>query len=153
MGEMMRFQISVGGDSHQVDVVSRDGDALTLLVDGVRYDLTVAGPLYVSPQRSHAGDSSAPHHNVSVIATPEAGSTPAPGVPQGHLTAPMPGLIAEVKASPGMFVQAGTVLVVIEAMKMENNISASTTGVVREVQVSRGHEVQRGQLLLIIDPQ
>lgn len=143
----MRFVISCGDDVHQVEVVSRNGDALSMRVDGVSYALTVAGPVYAPPSRS-----SADGPNFSPAPAPPTGEQPSPAIPDGHITAPMPGLIAEVKAVPGTPVQPGAVLVVIEAMKMENNITAPVAGVVRAVPIMKGQEVQRGQLLVVVDP-
>lgn len=68
----------------------------------------------------------------------------------GQLTlrAPMPGLVVRILASPGQAVDAGQGLVVLEAMKMENELRATARGVVRAVQVSAGQAVEKGALLL-----
>jgi biotin carboxyl carrier protein len=65
-----------------------------------------------------------------------------------HLAAPMPGLIVRVSVSQGDQVRAGQGLVVMEAMKMENELRAATAGVVRRVLVSPGNAVEKGTLLL-----
>jgi biotin carboxyl carrier protein len=65
-----------------------------------------------------------------------------------HLVAPMPGLIVRVQVNEGDQVRVGQGLVVMEAMKMENELRAITTGVVRRVLVAPGSAVEKGALLL-----
>lgn len=66
----------------------------------------------------------------------------------GHLAAPMPGLIVRVNVKEGELVRAGQGLVVMEAMKMENELRATSAGVVHRVLVSAGDAVEKGALLL-----
>lgn len=65
-----------------------------------------------------------------------------------HLVAPMPGLIVRVNVSEGDRVQPGQGLVVMEAMKMENELRAASAGVVKRVAVSQGSAVEKGAILL-----
>jgi pyruvate carboxylase subunit B len=65
-----------------------------------------------------------------------------------HLHAPMPGLIVRVNVAAGDTVQAGQGLVVMEAMKMENELRASAAGRVKRVAVNPGSAVEKGALLL-----
>jgi biotin carboxyl carrier protein len=64
------------------------------------------------------------------------------------LKAPMPGLVVRVQAKVGDKVAAGTGLVVLEAMKMENELKAAAPGVVKAVRVSPGEAVEKGQTLV-----
>jgi len=74
-------------------------------------------------------------------------------VPAGHsLKAPMPGLVLRVLVSEGEQVSAGQGLVVLEAMKMENELKAGAAGVVRSVRAVAGATVEKGQLLLEVGP-
>lgn len=65
-----------------------------------------------------------------------------------HLVAPMPGLIVRVNVQEGDHVRAGQGLVVMEAMKMENELRATIAGIVRRVVVSPGSAVEKGATLL-----
>jgi propionyl-CoA carboxylase alpha chain len=66
----------------------------------------------------------------------------------GVLKAPMPGLVVRVQVQPGDQVAAGDPLVVLEAMKMENELKAGAPGTVKSVQVAPGEAVEKGQLLV-----
>jgi pyruvate carboxylase subunit B len=68
----------------------------------------------------------------------------------GVLKAPMPGLVVKVQVEPGQQVAAGTPLVVLEAMQMENQLKAPAAGVVAEVRVLAGAAVEKGQVLVVL---
>ena len=79
----------------------------------------------------------------------EAARPQAPAV-AGLVTAPLPGVVSELRTSVGARVEAGDVLLVLEAMKMENEIHAPTAGTVEEVHVEAGQQVGRGDPLVKI---
>jgi len=64
--------------------------------------------------------------------------------------APMPGTILEIKVIPGSAVKKGEVLLILEAMKMENEILASSDGVIKQVVVTKGAIVSTGDVLVVI---
>jgi biotin carboxyl carrier protein len=74
-------------------------------------------------------------------------ATAAPAGP-APLVAPMPGLIVRVNVAPGDSVRAGQGLIVMEAMKMENELRASAAGVVKAVHATPGTAVERGTILV-----
>jgi biotin carboxyl carrier protein len=100
----------------------------SLSVDGRRFEVEALD------ERSHA------IRELSVAAAAPTGPAP--------LVAPMPGLIVRVNVTPGETVQAGQGLVVMEAMKMENELRAAAPGVVTAVRVSPGTAVERGATLV-----
>jgi biotin carboxyl carrier protein len=69
------------------------------------------------------------------------------------MTAPIPGVISQVKVQAGQAVKAREVLMLLEAMKMQNEILAPHPGTVREVYVSNGSAVNTGDRLVAIDPE
>ncbi|KON30311.1 hypothetical protein AC482_04270 [miscellaneous Crenarchaeota group-15 archaeon DG-45] len=75
---------------------------------------------------------------------------PKPAVTEGVVTAPIPGVVSEVRVSVGEAVEAGAPLLVLEAMKMENEIYAPVAGVVKEVYVETGQRVGRDERLVLI---
>ncbi|MGQ0431898.1 MAG: acetyl/propionyl/methylcrotonyl-CoA carboxylase subunit alpha [Microthrixaceae bacterium] len=73
---------------------------------------------------------------------------PGSELPHGGLMAPMPGVVLEVRCSPGDHVEARQTLVVLEAMKMEHHVKAPADGVVSDVRVIVGQHVENGTLLV-----
>ncbi len=78
---------------------------------------------------------------------PVASASPAEGT---TVTSPMPGTILNVNVTNGQSVRAGEILLVLEAMKMENDIVAPSDGIVKQVLVTKGSTVDTDQVLVII---
>ncbi len=124
----------------------------TITVNGNVYEVCVeegagaveAPAVAVAPQ---AAPKAAP--KPAAQAAPKAAPKPAASGAQGDVkvTAPMPGKILKVVASAGASVKKGDVLVVLEAMKMENDIVAPQDGTVVSVNVSAGQNVEPGEVL------
>jgi propionyl-CoA carboxylase alpha chain len=71
---------------------------------------------------------------------------------EGSALAPMPGSVVRVAIKEGDTVEAGQVLVVLEAMKMEHAVHAASTGTVTDVSVEEGDQVETGRILVLIEP-
>lgn len=80
----------------------------------------------------------------AAVTTPRAAS-------KGGVTAQITGRITSVRVKPGDAVQRGDVLLLLEAMKMENEIKAPTDGTVKEVLVSEGQRVNEGDTLVVVE--
>lgn len=78
-------------------------------------------------------------------------AVPGSELPTGGLVAPMPGSVIELRCAVGDTVDAGQVLVVLEAMKMEHHITAPFAGTVTELPIAVGDQVENGALLLTIE--
>ena len=123
-------------------------------VDGTSYDVTVedlggaSAPVSVAaPAPSAAPAAPAP---VAPAPAPVA-AAPAPSAEGGTvIAAPMPGKILRVSVSVGTAVNAGDVLLILEAMKMENEISAPSAGTVKEVRAREGDSVNSGDALVVL---
>ncbi len=68
----------------------------------------------------------------------------------GAVVAPIPGVVLDLKVSEGDKVETGSVLLVLEAMKMENEIYSPSDGVVEEIYVEVGQQVSRGERLVLV---
>jgi biotin carboxyl carrier protein len=66
------------------------------------------------------------------------------------MKAPMPGLVVNLPVALGDLVQRGQTVAVLEAMKMENDLTAPRSGVVKDIKVAKGQAVNQGQALLVI---
>lgn len=88
-----------------------------------------------------------------VAAAPVASAAPEASVPAGGMviTCPMPGTIIDIKANVGDTVAEGQILVVFEAMKMENEIMAPCAGTVASINVNKGDSVDSGAVLLSLN--
>ena len=96
----------------------------------------------------------APTPAAAPVAAPTASvASAAPTVPAGNgdaVTSPLPGTVLDVKVQNGQSVKSGDVLVVVEAMKMENEIMAPRDGVVSSIVTSKGAAVESGTPLLYL---
>ena len=124
--------VTIGSEVHRV-VVRRGPSrgAYTLWVDGFRFD----------------GEALDERTRAIRDITAESSKSTGPA----SLVAPMPGLIVRVNVSPGDAVQAGQGLVVMEAMKMENELRAPAAGTVKTVMVEPGKAVEKGTVLVDFD--
>ena len=130
----MKYKVTLNGRTYEVEVEA--GKAM--LLD--EYEAIAPAPVAAAP-----------------AATPAAAAAPAaaPAAPvvtgAGEaVNAPMPGNILKVNVQNGQAVKAGQVLVVLEAMKMENEIMAPKDGTVTQVLVSKGSTVDTGAPLVVI---
>lgn len=116
------------------------------------YTITVNGtPYNVTVEEGAAATASAPAAAPAPVqqAAPAPAKTAAP-TEGTSVDAPMPGNILEVKAANGAAVKSGDVLVILEAMKMENEIVAPQDGTVVAVSVAKGDTVEAGQSLVTL---
>lgn len=119
----------------------------TITVNGTPYNVTV----------EEGTSTSAPVAAAPVQAAPAPAATPAPAqsapAAAGSVSvdAPMPGNILEVKVANGASVTEGQVLIILEAMKMENEIVAPQAGTVASINVNKGDTVEAGQTLISLN--
>jgi biotin carboxyl carrier protein len=136
------------GGTFEAEILSRRSDGLvTVRVGGKVFDIALDGS---------AGDYRAFVNGESLTVGVE--SDIGRAAAHGHrehgdnlVVSPMPGKVVEVRVRPGESVERGTALVVVEAMKMQNELTAERSGVVAEVFVNAGDAVESGAPLLRID--
>lgn len=135
---MKRFRVTVNGQPFEVTVEEHGSGG-----NGTQ-PVRLPGPPAPPVQTPQA----APRTPAAAAPAPTA---PAAATGRGAVTAPLPGMIVAVKVEAGQSVSAGQVLLVLEAMKMENDVVAPHPGVVREVLVAPGATVAGGQPLVVLD--
>lgn len=103
------------------------------------------------PETVYTAPAAAPAPAVEAPAAAAPAPAPAPAAVSGAVvSSPLPGNVLAIEVNPGEAVKAGQVLVLIEAMKMENEIVAPCDGVVKQILVNKGAVVATGDKLLVI---
>ena len=134
------FLVSIDGREREVDV-KETGGVLSFLIGTKSYDVSIAG-----------GTVHVDGLPVEVLIVPlgaSGGQSGAEGPQQ--VTAPMPGKIVKLLVKPGDRVEPRQGLVVVEAMKMENELRARAAGTVAEVRAVEGTTVEAGAILVILE--
>lgn len=131
---MKKFKVTVNGQSYEVEVEEV----------GMPQAAPVAAP---APQPVTPAPVPAPKA-AQPVSTPVAAGP----IPEGAVVvkAPMPGKISALKVEAGSAVKRGDVLLVLEAMKMQNDITATSDGTLHEIRVHVGDNVKTGDVLAVI---
>jgi methylmalonyl-CoA carboxyltransferase small subunit len=123
----MKLKINIDSKNYEVDVEVAE--------------VETAGPSYM-----HAVESSAARTPIAAVSAPPAESA---SVKEDKVCrSPVSGIVASVAAQPGQTLQVGDVLLVLEAMKMETQVTAHVSGKVAAINVKAGDSVQSGQILV-----
>ena len=144
------FAVTIDGHARQVDVARIDGNTLSLLVDNAWLRNVTISPDAASGQVVLVGTTPVAvtlNGRRGARRSAEGGTT---GSGPQRVTAPMPGKVVRILAKTGDAVHARQPVVVIEAMKMENELRAARDGIVTEIHTDEGASVDAGALLLII---
>ena len=119
------------------------------------YTITVNGKVYEVTVEENTGAPKAPAAPAAPAPKAPAPASPAPAAAgkagSVQVTAPMPGKILGVKAAVGQAVKRGEVLIVLEAMKMENEIVAPEDGTVASINVTTGSSVEAGEIIATLN--
>lgn len=134
---MRKFVINVNGNQYEVEVEEVGGGSQPVT--------------YTAPAAPVAAPAAAPAPKAA--APKPAAPAPAASGPAGavKVSAPMPGTILDIKVNPGDAVKKGAVLMILEAMKMENEIVAPQDGTVASINTSKGASVNSGDLLISLN--
>ena len=146
---MNKYQYKVQGVDYDVEIVNVEGNIAQVNVNGITFEVELKQPI---------NPATMPHKPVVTPPQPTATAPvsqpekPAANVPTGgtKVTAPLPGTITEVKVKVGDTVKDGDTVIVLEAMKMQNNIEAECNGTVTAVLVNKGDTVMEGDALITI---
>ena len=150
-----KYQYKVQGVDYEVDIEEVEGNIAKVNVNGIPFEVELQQPINAAKHPSMvkpkvaapavapaAAPQAAPAAQPAPSAQPAANGTP--------LKAPLPGTITTVNVKVGDQVSAGDTVVVLEAMKMQNNIEAENSGIVTAINVSPGDSVMEGAVLLTI---
>ena len=152
---MKKYSLKINGNPYEVKIedINESSTMARVTVNGTKYDVEIEGgkasvvkkPAVVAAPEA-TGLSVTP--KTPIATKPAAPAAAASGL---KVTCPLPGTIIALNVKEGDTVSAGQTLLVLEAMKMENNIDAERGGVVKQVLVSAGATVMEGDVLLVIE--
>lgn len=141
-----RYAVTIGGKALDLDLARIGGHDFSVLIDGASHDATI--------EKTAEGFAVLFRGDRFDVELKDAikGAALGRSGPRGplKLNAPMPGKIVKVLVSVGDTVEVGRGVLVMEAMKMENELKASRAGTVQEIKVLEGQAVETGALLIVI---
>ena len=138
--------MKINGNPYEVAVKDVNGQNVEVEVNGKAYTVELeAAPKAEKPKPVVARPAAA-----ATTAAPAAAPRPAAGA-AGATRSPLPGTVLSINVTVGQTVQSADVALVLEAMKMENNINCGRDGVVKAIYVQKGDNVLEGADLLLIE--
>ena len=148
---MKDYKFKINGNDYQVSVEESDNNMLNVNVNGVDYrveaeNVAVKRAPVARPRPKAIMQAEAPVASGST-ANVDAASA---GGAEKPIKTPLPGVVLDVFVKEGDAVKAGQKILLLEAMKMENNIESDKDGVVKAVRVKKGDSVQEGDILMLI---
>lgn len=139
----MKYKLNINNQTYEVEIENINARPVVATVDGQRFEIMPEN----GKQAEVKEEAGVKVQSKPVAQTPIPASAPAPN--GNHtLIAPLPGTVIEVFVKPGEQVEAGQVVLVIEAMKMKNSIRSIYGGTVDKVLVSQGQSVAHKQALI-----
>ncbi len=143
---MKEYHLTINNNKYTVVIKDVTEDAVLAEVDGKQYIVDRTVMPHNTPATSTAVD--VPHPTISEPQLVTAASTVKTG--SGIIPTPIPGQIISISVAVGEKVRSGQKLLVLEAMKLENSITATMDGTVKEILVSEGDVVAQGQTLVVL---
>ncbi|MBU9907292.1 biotin/lipoyl-binding protein [Prevotella copri] len=161
---MAKYEYKVKGVDYVVEIQDIEGNIANVTVNGIPFEVEMKQPVKAGKQKvklseerrvkseefnssSSAATNASSATNESSAPTTKTAAAAASGKP---VVAPLPGTINEIKVKVGDKVNAGDTVVVLEAMKMQNNIDAETSGTIASINVNKGDAVMEGDTLVTI---
>lgn len=151
---MNKYQYKVQGVDYEVEIEEVEGNIAKVNVNGIPFEVelqqpinaakhpTIVKPKVEAPKPAAQAAPAQPQPAKAAQAAPAAAGNP--------LKAPLPGTITSINVKVGDQVKSGDVVIVLEAMKMQNNIEAENSGTVTAINVAPGDTVMEGAVLLTI---
>lgn len=143
---MKEYKFKINGKDYQVTIGEAEGKMLSVNVNGADYQVELEN----APAAAPAAPAAAP---AASTPAPAAAAPAAPKAPAGageKVNSPLPGVIVEVSVKEGQTVTSGQKVAVLEAMKMENEISAPKDGTITAIHVNKGDSILEGAPIVTI---
>jgi len=155
---MNKYQYKVKGVDYEVEIAEVEGNIAKVNVNGIPFEVELQKPINAAkhptmntPKVQVAQPAAAPAAPKAAPAAESAAPASQPAAGAGTaVKAPLPGTVTEIKVQVGQQVNVGDTVLVLEAMKMQNNIEAEAAGKVTSILVKQGESVMEGSVLLTI---
>lgn len=142
---MKKFDFTINGNKYSVDIKEFEDEQATIHVNGTEYLVEI------HQEKKRAAVKTPKLVRESVVRQPGEGKIEKKASTGGFpVEAPLPGNIFKLKVKVGDTVQKGDSLLILEAMKMENDVLADQAGEIKEIKVREGDSVLQNDLLLVI---
>lgn len=138
---MAKYQYTVEGTDYDVEILEVEDNIAKVTVNGAAFEVELKQALKPTTRPIKQVTAPAPKPAAAPAAAPGAGA---------KIEAPLPGTITDIKVKVGDKVKAGDTILVLEAMKMQNNIEAENDGEITSVMVKIGDSVMEGSPLVTI---
>lgn len=147
---MKEYKYIINGKEYAVNIDNLSGNQANVTVNGKAYDVEIVGK-EVKKAAPVAKPAAAPAAKPAAPAAAKPAAAPAAAPGEGTpFKAPLPGTINDIKVSVGQQVNVGDVVLILEAMKMENEITAEKAGTITSITVSKGDSVMEGTTMFTI---
>lgn len=145
---MSKYKFQINKNQYEVEISNIDDNVADVVVNGTAYQVEVEKSLQTTKTPKLVRSVAVP----STDASPQVAKTASPSAPKGSgvIKSPLPGKVLNILIKPGDKVTIGQKIIVLEAMKMENNIDSDKEGKVTEVKVATGDNVMEGDILVVI---
>lgn len=152
---MKTYQYKVKGIDYQVEIAEVEGNIAKVNVNGIPFEVELQKPINSAKHPQMNTPKVLAPKPVSSNPTPSSQSaapvSSAPSAEVGFaIKSPLPGTITDVKVQVGQHVNAGDIVLTLEAMKMQNNIEAEVSGDITSITVKPGDTVMEGAVLVTI---
>lgn len=152
---MKTYKYKIDGAAYDVTINEVQGRRAKVVVNGIPFEVEMQGTQLTEDNLPNVDTTSAPDAPAAAPAEQPAAAASAPSASEAGkgnpVKAPLPGVVTKILVKAGQAVKKGENILVLEAMKMENNITAENDGTVTAVCVNPGDSVLEGTVLLTID--
>jgi biotin carboxyl carrier protein len=143
---MKKYKFTIRGNEYDVQIHNIEDNTAEIEVNGSTYSVDIHKEVKVTKTPKLVRSKIEPSSEADIART----SSPAERKGGGRIKAPLPGTILELKVSAGDMVKVGDTLLIMEAMKMENNIKSDKEGKIESIKVKNGDSVLEGDVLIEI---
>lgn len=149
---MKEYKIKINGNEYAVSISNVEDNTALVNVNGTEYEVEVEGMAAKQPKTPKLVQQ--PTVTTTTESHPATAKTASPAntasATAGNIKSPLPGVVLDVMVHIGDPVKTGQRLMILEAMKMENNIDSDRDGTVKEIKARKGDSVLEGDVLITI---